>query len=67
MVGEVTGATETVPAHMLERLPERLRQAVVSGHAPTRVLRAIMAGQNGRGPRTAKPKVDIKEFVRALG
>lgn len=56
-----------IPARILDRLPERLREAVVSGNAPVRVLRAVAEGQDGRGPRTSRPKTDVREFVKSLG
>ena len=60
------GIGHGLDAAVLAGLPEGLRAAVEGGHAPARVVEAVRAGQDGRGPRTSKPAVNVREYVASL-
>lgn len=55
-----------MPDVKTKELPESLKALIESGHAPQHVIDRVASGQDGRGPRSKQPKVDVREFVKSL-
>lgn len=36
------------------------------GHLPDHIRERILRGETGRGPRSTRPKVDVRELVKSL-